>query len=389
MKRLITTISAFIFALSLQGAEPDLSGLLRQTADRIEKIDSIEERLEALENQSNHRPDSPFQFTLHDEDGDGFVDNEWEAIIAKGQAIQRGFWLKSEKEWTEKLGKSPSGKGWFGTAESPVITISCEDPVYYFKNTARLPGRFRIWCPARWGTFLRFLGNGDKVLIDDNKWGTQTNAPIGIYVETSTDVGDIRIRNFEQTIQNVMVIAQNGTMPIYLAENPFNLQISDCNIQYHQGARIGIKHGPALFPKGWEYPVKQHLSHNVYLPDAKFINIQMEGRHKLERLACGFLLSGNNPILQNINFYGVLHGIYLHGGMGRVVTGCTLHHGATANGRSWAPKDQFVLVLMSQRAGHNPDTVEGNAGPGAVWLLPKGSRAPATAGWHMKGEKVL
>lgn len=382
MKKYITILAA-IFALQIQASE--LSGIVGELQDLI----NLSDRVRALEETQAAPPpaSNPFEFILKDKNGDGDCDEEWEEIIREGQALQRNYWLKSEKEWTEKQGSSPSGAGWFGTAESPVITINCQEPVYYFHNTARLPGRFRIWTPARWGTFLRFLGDGDKVLVDNNRWGTQTDAPIGIYVETSTQVGDIRIRNFEQTIQNVMVIAQNGTMPIYLAENPFNLQISDCNIQYHQGARIGVKHGPALHAP-W-YPVEQILTHNNYLPDPKFINIQMEGRHRAERLACGWLLTGNNIILQNINFYGVLHGIYLHGGMGRVVTGCTLHHGDTAKGESWAPKDQFVLVLMSQRHGKNPDTVEANAGAGKRWELPKGSRAPATAGWHLKGEKIL
>lgn len=380
----IITILVTLLAVQIQASE--LSGILQELQDLV----SLSDRVRALEESKPASSQlNPYAFALKDENGDGDVDEEWEAIIQKGQAIQREFWLKSEKEWTEKLGSSPSGVGWFGTAESPVITISCEEPVYYFHNTARLPGRFRIWCPARWGTFLRFQGDGDKVLIDNNAWGTQTNAPIGIYFEPSTQVGDIRIRNFEQTIQNVMIIAQNGVMPIYLPENPFNLQISDCNIQYHQGARIGLKHGPALFPTGWEYPVEQILSHNNYLPDPKFINIQMEGNHKFERRSCGFLVTGNNMIFQNINFYGVLHGIYAHGGMGRVVTGCTLHHGKTGDGRTWAPKDQFVLVLMSQRAGNNPDTVEGNAGPGMIWTLPKGSAVPSAGGWHNEGERCL
>jgi len=120
-----------------------------------------------------------------------------------------------------------------------------------------------------------------------------------------------------------------------------------------------------------------------------FRNLLIEGDHRNMRKACGLLVSGNNTIMQNLNLYGCLHGIYSHGGQGRVVTGCTMHHGATADGRSWASKGELVLCLLSQREGKNPDTVCGNAGPGLALTLPKRSRIERTAGWHNQGEYTL
>jgi len=377
------TILLITLILSAQIQASDISGLLGEIQDLV----NLSDRVKALEESSKDAPKiNPYEFILKDKDGNGYVDTEWEEIIAQGQAIQAPYWDESEKAWTDARGPSPSGVGWYGTAESPIITILCTDPVYKFQNTARLPGRFAIKAATRWNSFMRFEATGDKLLIDDNAWGTQTNAPIGIYVEPSTVVNGRAIRNFEQTIEGVMIIGQNGTMPIYISENAFNFQVSNCNIQAHQGAKIVIKHGPLLVAD-W-YPVTQERS-NVYLPDPKFINVQIEGRHRAERKACGILISGNNMIFQNLNFYGLLHGIYAHGGSNRVVNGCALHTGNTSTGQQWANPNEFILCLLSYRDGQPDDAITGNAGAGKQLRMIKRSRMPYAAGWHLAGDATL
>lgn len=340
----------------------------------------MRQRVKALESQPK------FSFVLEN-DQDGYADDSWEDIIIRGQDIQEPYYERSEAYWQAKQGNSPSGLGWYGSTEMPVISIICEEPVYRFRNTARVPGRFRVTTPAHRGSVLRMLGNGDEVLTDNTPYGTQTDAPIGLYIEPTTDLSSgMRVRNFEQTVENVSVVGQNGTMPMYIANNAFNLLVQDANFQSHQGAPIVIKHGPSL-EADW-YPVVQQMS-PIYLPDPVFQNLLIEGDHKTFRKACGILASGNNMIFQNLNFYGCLHGIYAHGGQGRVVSGCTMHHGATADGRVWANKDEFVLCLLSRRDNSNRDSVQNNAGIGKLWNLKKRSPVPVTAGWHNKGEATL
>jgi len=344
-------------------------------------LEQIANELRTLSSMGN-----PFAFKLEN-DAEGYADGSWADIIAVGQSLQKPYYDKSEDYWSSTQGDSPSGEGWYGSTEMPVISIICEEPVYRFRNTARIPGRFRVTSPAHRGSVLRMLGDGEKILRDNTPYGTQTDAPIGLYVEPSTITNNgMHARNFEQTVENVSVVGQKGTMAMYIANNAFNLLVTDANFQSHQGAKIVIKHGPAL-DADW-YPVIQ-LDSPVYLPDPVFRNLLIEGDHKTFRKACGILISGNNMIFQNLNFYGCLHGIYAHGGQGRVVNGCSMHHGATADGRSWANKDEFLLCLLSQRDGNNPDSISGNAGVGESLAMRKGSRMPKTAGWHNAGEVTL
>ena len=388
MKTYITILLAFL-AVQIQASE--LSGILKE----LQELTTLNDRVRALEDRKIEIPKSnPYQFTLKDENGDGFVDDEWEQIIAAGQRLQAKVWAEKEKYWTEKLGTPPANQvGWYGTSTMPVIQIVCQEGEYFFKNTARLPGRFQITCPTRWGSMLRFYGDGDKVLIDDIAYGVATNAPIGIYVEPKTTVktesGTMIVKPFEQRIERVIVVAMNGVLPVYLAQNQDRFSIYDCNIQQHQGAQIGIKHGPALQGRNYPFPATQILDGNVYLADPRFEDLQLEGPHNARRKQAAILCSGNNMIFSRINGYGWSHIIYAHGGQNRIVSQITAHWGKTADGRTWTTQENIVLYLLSVTPGNTPDSVSGIAGGFKGWVLPKGSIVPSAGGWHNAGERCL
>lgn len=332
---------------------------------------------------------NPYEFVLEN-DEDGYADKSWESIIEQGQALQEKYWSDSEKYWQDLQGDSPSGPGWYGTAESPIITIKCIEPVYKFHNTCRLPGRFQVKGNGHWSSFLRFYGDGDEVLKDDNPWGVQTNAPIGIYVEPTTELADgRRMRHFEQSIQGVSLVAHNGSMPAYLSVNPFNFRMMDCNIQAHAGAKVSVKHGPAI-EADW-YPVKQIYPPNyqsVYLPDPVFSNILIEGPHKFQRKSCGILAGGNNMIFDRLNFYGHMCGLMLHGGQGRIVSNCTMHDGATGDGRHWVDKKELVLAHLIRDTHKNLDGGHGNILEYPIHVIDRGKPAPK-GGWFNGGEVGL
>ena len=345
---------------------------------------------EATFNQPQHA--SPFEFILEN-DGDGFADASWESIIDQGQKLQEQYYRQAETFGVSEYGAPPANStGWYGTAESPIIIIKCIEPVYRFKNTARLPGRFQVRGNGHWSSFLRFYGTGDKVLKDTIPWGVATDAPIGIYVEPVTELTDGRtMRNFEQAIQGVMLIGHRGSMPVYISQNAFNFRMTDCNVQCHQGAQISIKHGPAI-EADW-YPVKQVYPPNyqsVYLPDPVFSNMLIEGQHKFKRKSCGILASGNNMIFDRLNFYGHMCGLMLHGGQGRIVSNCTMHDGATGDGRHWVAKEHLVLahLITDQSKGKNKDGISGNCDQFPIHVIERGQPAPA-GGWFNGGEVRL
>ena len=357
------------------------------------RIQNLENRLNAIIHHSVDRPQhsSPFEFILENDDN-GFADDSWEQIIKQGQDLQKQYWQVSERWWQEHQGDSPSGAGWYGTAESPVITIKCVEPVYRFHDTVRLPGRFQVKGNGHWSSFLRFYGDGDSVLRDSIPWGVATNAPIGIYVEPTTELQDGRsVRNFEQSIQGVMLIGHRGSMPVYIAQNAFNFRMADCNVQCHQGAQISIKHGPAI-DADW-YPVKQVYPPNfqsVYLPDPVFSNMLIEGPHKFLRKSCGILASGNNMIFDRLNFYGHMCGIMAHGGQGRIIQGCTMHDGGTHDGRHWVAKEHLVLahLITDRNKGKNHDGIAGNCSEFPINVIERGQPAPS-GGWFNGGEVGL
>jgi hypothetical protein len=354
------------------------------------KVQNLENRLDVINTQIasivNHpqQPKSKFEFTI-EADVAGYADDSWEEIIKEGQALQASYRDKSEDFWTDRQGISPSGVGWFGSFESPKIVIKCVEPVYWFRNTARLPGSFQVKGSAHMGSILRFDASGDRILRDDNGWWHQTNVPVGLYVEPSTVVDGRAVRNFEQSISGITIVGQRGSMPIYIADNAFNFRLADCNIQAHQGARIVIKHGPAL-TADW-YPVTQTPTGNNYLPDPIFSNCLIEGCHKWDRRNAGLCVSGNNIQFHGLNFYGVVTGI-MSTGQGRTISACTMHHGATGDGRTWAMKDQLALAIMKHKPGENKDSIQlGMEFP--IRVHDKGYKFDRDIAWYQTGEQII
>ena len=367
----------------------DIADELKQISDyaaeakaiRMMQAEMIEQLRKVKTNQSNP---NPFEFVLKN-DYQGFADDSWQEIIKAGQSIQSKYRDKSETYWQNKIGDSPSGDGWYGSFEAPKIVIKCVEPVYRFKNTARLAGSFQLTSHAHMGSILRFEGTGDKCLHDKNGWWTQTDAKVGLYVEPSTLVDGRNVRNFEQSIRNVTIVGQLGSMPIYIADNAFNFRLSDCNIQAHQGSNVIVKHGPSI-DADW-YPVTQKPSGNNYLPDPIFSNCLIEGRHKFHRRNVGICVSGNNIQFHGLNFYGTLTGI-MSTGQGRTVSACSMHHGATHDGRTWCKKDQLALGILSRRSDENADSIQIN--PSFPIVNPiKRTRATEDRGWYEKGEAYI
>ena len=350
----------------------------------VTRIDYLFEALKGVESTISNmqQPTNPFEFIL-ETDPYGFADDSWEDIIKKGQALQAPYRDRSEKQW-EHQGPSPWGEGGYGSFEAPKIVIKCVQPVYSFKNTARLPGSFQVASHAHMGSVLRFLGIGDT-LKDANGWWHQTDAPVGLYIEPTTRVDGRRIRNFEQAISNVTIVGQNGTMPIYISDNAFNLRIRDCNIQAHQGASIVIKHGPAL-NADW-YPVVQEPSGNNYLPDPIFSNCLIEGNHKWDRRNAGLCVSGNNIQFHGLNFYGCVTGI-MSTGQGRTISACTMHHGGTHDGRSWAMKEQLAIAIMKHKPGENKDSIQFSM-EFPIRVHDKGYKFDRDIAWYKNGEQII
>ena len=363
--------------LALCDYATELRQIRKSHADLLNRINNLQTKSTILTNK--------FTFDL-EVDEDGYADESWESIIRQGQELQAPYRDRSETYWQEKQGNSPSGTGWYGSFEAPKILINCVEPVYRFQNTARLPGSFQLTSPAHMGSVLRFYGTGPLTLKDDNGWWHQTNAPIGLYIEPSTLVDGRHVRNFEQSVSNVTLVAQRGSMPVYISDNAFNFRFHDCNVQSHQGSRIVIKHGPAIDTPDW-YPVVQEPSGNNYLPDPVFKDCLIEGTHKFDRRNVGIATSGNNVQFHGLNFYGCLTGI-MSTGQGRTVTACSMHDGATGDGRTWASKNQFALGILSRRPNDNPDSLQDN--PAFPLLNPiKRTRATEQRGWYQKGEVYI
>ena len=358
--------------------------LLVGNKNAVTRLDHLSETMKGVENSISNikQPTNPFEFILKN-DPYGFADDSWAEIIKEGQTLQGRYRDSSEQMWAHQ-GESPWGEGGYGSFEAPKIVIKCVEPVYRFKNTARLPGSFQLTSHAHMGSVLRFLSIGDT-LKDDNGWWHQTDAPVGIYIEPTTRVNGRRIRNFEQSISNVTIVGQNGTMPVYIADNAFNLRIKDCNIQSHQGASIVIKHGPAL-DADW-YPVVQDPSGNNYLPDPIFSNCLIEGKHKWDRRNAGLCVSGNNIQFHGLNFYGVVTGI-MSTGQGRTISACTMHDGGTHDGRTWAMKDQMALAIMKHKPGQNIDSIQ-SKGTFPALVYPKGHKFTEDIGWYKQGEQII
>ena len=408
MKKLVYILTLFLAIASVQASE--LSTILDELkdlvtlSDRVRALEqkpdvpsgllqSIEARINALENEPKPKDESAkFTFVLMDDDGDNFADDEWEEIIAKGQAIQAEYWFKKEAFWRDKV-SSPSGPGWLGTATMPIIRILCVEPEYFFHNTVRLPGRFEVLCPSRWGSILRFYGDGYRALIDDVVYGFATMAPVGIYVEPETTVktssGDIIIRPFEQAIRNLVLAAHNGSLPVYMAQNQDRFSMRSCKFLQHEGRlseyiQVAIKHGPPLRTRNYPFPAVQSPQGNVWLTEPSFSDIQFEGPHSNKRREAIGFFSGANMRFTDFTILGWKMGIYCHGGYGRVISGWTMDHG-----KKFAKSQELLPWILCTTKGEAPDVVQPNASGLEGWVLPKFSPAPRTAGWHTKGEAIF
>jgi len=333
-----------------------------------------------------------FEFVLG-VDADGHhSDESWEEIIKKGQEIQYTYWKEAEDKYSKIWKLFP---GWHGSAMSPVIKIICEEPEYHFRDTKRLPGRFCLSSNRRWSSVLRFYGDGQKVLRDNIAYGTATNGPVGLYVEGKTRVqtskGEMLMKPFEQTIEDVILCAHNGSVPVYLSTDQDRFCIRGTKILQHQGALIGIKHGPAINLDSYPFDAKQdNTGSNVYLADPRFENLQMEGPHTNKRPQAAMLLSGNNIVITNLNLYGWMQGPYMHGGQNRLINGLTQHWGNTHDGRKYCERDEIVSYTVSYRDNTKySDSFSGIAGNFKQWYLPKSSKAPSKGGWHNYNELIL
>lgn len=333
-----------------------------------------------------------FEFILG-VDADGIhSDDAWEEIIKKGQEIQYDYWKAAEDKYNQIWKLFP---GWHGSAMSPVIKIVCEEPEYHFKDTKRLPGRFCLSTSRRWSSCLRFYGTGTKVIRDIIAYGIATNGPIGLYVEGKTRVttskGEMVMKPFEQTIEDVIICAHNGTVPVYLSTDQDRFCMRGVKILQHQGALVGIKHGPPL--RMTDYPfdaVQDNSESNIYLADPRFENLQLEGPHTNKRPQAAMLLSGNNIVITNLNLYGWMQGPYMHGGQNRLINGLTQHWGNTHDGRQYCERDEIVSYTVSYRSNtKDSDAFSGIAGNFKQWYLPKRSLVPSKGGWHEAGTYIL
>lgn len=370
-------------------ADSSIVSIIQNLSDKVENLE-----LKSTTKQSNPNvpfEPSKFEFIL-EKDEDGFSDKSWEDIIKKGQELQYDYYKAAEDKYSKIW---PLFAGWHGSAMAPVIKIICEEPEYHFKDTKRLPGRFCLSSDRRWSSVLRFYGDGGKVLKDTIPYGTATNAPIGLYVEGKTKVqtskGEMLMKPFEQTIEDVIICAHNGVLPIYLSMNQDRFCIRGAKILQHQGALIGIKHGPIINETNYPFPAVQDTEgNNVYLADPRFENLQMEGPHTNKRPQAAMLLSGNNIIISNLNLYGWMQGPYMHGGQNRLINGLVQHWGNTHDGRMYCSRDEIVSYTVCYKDNtKNTDSFSGIAGNFKQWYLAKRSRVPSKGGWHTQNQYCL
>jgi len=206
-----------------------------------------------------------------------------------------------------------------------------------------------------------------------------------------TSQGEMLMKPFEQTIEDVIICAHNGVLPIYLSMNQDRFCIRGAKILQHQGALIGIKHGPIINETNYPFPAIQDTEgNNVYLADPRFENLQMEGPHNNKRPQAAMLLSGNNIIISNLNLYGWMQGPYMHGGQNRLINGLTQHWGNTHDGRMYCSRDEIVSYTVTYRDNtKDSDCFSGIAGNFKQWYLPKRSKAPSKGGWHNTGQTLL
>lgn len=284
-----------------------------------------------------------YEFVLK-KDADGFADDSWEEIIQKGQAIQYNFWKAAEDRLRPLYPNFP--EGWHGTAAMPIIKILCEEGEYFFKNTARLPGRFQVSSTRRWASILRMQQDdhdGTKILFDNEIYRSSlTGAAIGLYIEPWTKVVDgdneMVVKPFEQTVDNIIIVPHSGVLPVYIAGDADRLLIERVKVMGTSGAGFGIKHGPSLSVANYPFPAtivtKEDgtANENVYLREANFRDIQIEGPYKSNKSAAeqrpqaAMYLTGTNITISNLTLYYWIQGPYLFNCRNTLINGITMSY---------------------------------------------------------------
>lgn len=364
---------------------PNIDNVIQEITNVAQEVVSIKNSLDNVSMPT--APRGKFEFVL-ERNGGWFGDGSWENILKAGQEIQKKYWKEGESYWRPKY--PGMFEGWHGSAVSPVIKILCEEPEYFFKNTCRLPGRFQLSSTRRWSSVLRFYGDGDKVLKDTIGWGHATYSPIGIYVESKTHVGDMIMNPFEQTIDEVILCAMNGSLPVYLANNQDRFAMRYTKILQHNGSLLGVKHGPVMNLNDYPFPAVQSVDgSNTYLTDPNFEFLQLEGPHSNKRPQAAMLLTGNNIILSNLNLYGWMQGPYIHGGKNVIINGLTHHSGLTSSGRRFCADNEIVSYTICQRSENEGHAVAAIGGAFQQLQVQKRSLVKVTGGWHSAGQYFL
>lgn len=383
-------VDASVIQQELDSIEKKLDKIQKDEADSLVAIAiAIAELKKEVKTLKQTQPKvfeqkDKFKFYL-EKDENYFADESYKKIVAEGQKIQSEYWHSAE----ERLGKrftSPSREGWLGSAVSPLIRIICYEPEYHFHDTLCLAGRMKL-DGFGWNTVLYHELDGDKVLIDDNGWGMQTNSPVSIYVEPATNVDGMTIRSFEQQICNVILVSLNDGLPVYLGMNQDRFSMQNVNIQQHQGSLVGIKHGP-LLDAPW-YMVDQVREGHVALPDPRFLNLQMEGPFSNERPQAAMMLSGINGIIQNLNLHGWAQGPIIFSDHDWLINGITANDGEKADNSKFIDRNKILLYCISQVEGTKRSAVTGANPSFEGWYLPKRSRAPRTAGFYRQGQVII
>lgn len=372
-----------------------LEAKLDQTQEKHEdEVTALNEAIKLLKKEiaeEKQKPsslvDNKFTFRLEKDDKHFNADKSLAKIIEEGQKYQVEYWHSGE----ERLGKrwsSPSGEGWLGSVVSPLVRVNFDEPEYHFRGTQRIPSRFCMSGGYGWSSVAYCELDSDECLIDDNRWGTQTNARVGFYVEPASFVDDAVLRAHEQRISDLIIVTLNGGMPVYLGMNQDRFSMENVNIQQHQGALVGIKHGPIL-DADW-YPVKQRPIGNVSLPDPRFINMQMEGPFSNKPQQAAMMLSGLNGSITNLNLHGWAGGPVIFSDNNWLINGITVDEGLTADGRLFTDPNKILPYCISQV---DPNAKRSAVGPVAGgfegWYLPKRSKAPATKGFYQKGQTII
>lgn len=320
---------------------------------------------------------------LIEPDEDRFIDDAWARAIERGQREQLKVWKQGQEYWSKRE-RSPYGGGWLGSAVSPLIELVVADPWVHARGTLRVPGRMQGRAATRWGSIVYCEGDRGRSLIDNNGWGKQTNAPVGFYVEHGCEVGGAMIYGFEQGLQDLIIVGLNGVLPIYIAQSPDRMHFYRLKILSHQGALVGIKHGPELRAP-W-FTVKQRPDSNVSLPDPVFSGLQMEGPHSSMYGQAAAMLAGVNGLFES-NLYGWQQGPMVFSDHQWDVS-VRVNDSVTGDGRSYTTPDRILPYCISQVKGV-PRSKASAAFFRDGWYVKKGSLAEESRGFYVKGQRII